>query len=217
MTWTKLGAEFLTDPTMLSLPRGVRLLHIESMIWCNQHGTDGAVPRHMLARLSDEPDAEAAALMLVAAGRWEATAEGYQVLGFVGDQLSAAEVAELRDKAAVRQRRNRLHKSGDHTMCADPRYCSHVTRDATREPASDSAVSDETPYRSVPNRTVPSRSEGREVGEEGSGRGSAPLTVVPDGPPLGVRPSEGPDRAALFAKLGIDVQSKGSFDPFGDG
>ena len=47
MTWTKLAGEFLTDPRLLAVSRSDRLLLIELFIWCNEHGTNGAVPRHV--------------------------------------------------------------------------------------------------------------------------------------------------------------------------
>ena len=55
MTWAKLTDTFNDDPVLLGLPRGVRLLHVEAIVWCCKHETDGRIPRHVLTRITDEP------------------------------------------------------------------------------------------------------------------------------------------------------------------
>lgn len=144
MTWTKLGSEFLTDPALLRLPRGARLLHVEATVWSNQHGTDGHVPSHMLGRISDEPDTDTAAAQLTAAGLWQAADDGWTLPGFLDDQPSAEDVDRAARSNRERQRRYARHRDGDHSLC-HPRYC----RDASTNPAanalgnaSSNAVSD---------------------------------------------------------------------------
>lgn len=132
--WTKIGAEFLTDPSFLSISRGARLLHIEATIWSNQQGTDGRVPAYMLARISDDPDVDAAAQELINADRWEREFNGetyvdeksgkrfmrtvaFQLIDFLDNQPSADDAARTRKLAADRQRRLRQHRGGDHSLC----------------------------------------------------------------------------------------------------
>lgn len=170
MTWTKIGDEFLGDPVLLGLPRGIRLLSIEGTIWSNQQGTDGRIPRHMLSRLTDEPDAEGAADQLVTFGKWNATDAGWEIVGFLEDQWSAADVAASRRLAAERNRRYRWHRQGRHDLCLPgrcPNASSHASRDAT---PSDPSVPTDPPDREggTVTGTKPTR----------SGRGPAPVGSV---------------------------------------
>jgi hypothetical protein len=189
MTWTKLGDEYLLDPAILKVPRGARLMHIESVIWSNSHGTDGKIPRHMLARFSDEPDTEQAAKELISAGLWDTTEMGWAVVGFLDQQPSAEDVERTGQLVRNRQRRQRQHRNGDHSLC-DGRYCHQAaggetpdpedtvaesvngtpaTRDITRDLRGESRLP-------VPARPVPTRPVGTREGRGGTGSSStAPL------------------------------------------
>ncbi len=48
IAWTKLAVDFADDSTLLSLPRGVRVLYIEGLLYSNRQGTDGYIPGHVL-------------------------------------------------------------------------------------------------------------------------------------------------------------------------
>jgi hypothetical protein len=120
MTWTKLSDGFNDDPDLLALPRGIRLMHVEALVWSNAHGTDGKVPRHVLTRITDEPDPAAAAEQLVAAGLWTLTVAGWSIA--FGDQLPAGEVQKRREATALRTRRWDHHRNDIHDLCL-PRYC----------------------------------------------------------------------------------------------
>jgi hypothetical protein len=133
MTWAKVSDTFNDDPDLLGLPRGARLLYVEGLVWSCKLETDGIIPAHVLARITDEPDPAAAAARLVEAGKWATTATGYEVVGFLEDQRSADEMATARAKARERQERRRRHLNGDHDLC-DPRYCDRASRrDEQRE------------------------------------------------------------------------------------
>jgi hypothetical protein len=93
------------DPRLVLLPRGVRYAHIEAIVWCRLHLTDGAIPRHMLRRLSDEPDTDEAARQLVDSGLWETTKTGWQIVGFTDTQMSAERVRGRQAKASERYER----------------------------------------------------------------------------------------------------------------
>ena len=158
MTWTKVGEEFLGDPVLLGLPRGVRLLSVEALVWSNQQGTDGRIPRHMLPHLTDEPDAEVGASQLVVVGKWAATEAGWEIVRFLEDQWSAADVAALVPR--LWSRCHRWHRQGRHDLCLPgrcPNAPSHASSNASR---------DATPYRSGPTVPTdpPDREEGRAVG-----------------------------------------------------
>lgn len=166
MTWTKLSDDATDDPALLALPRTVRLVHFEALVWANRHGTDGSIPKHMLPRITDDDAPVAAAEHLVAAGKWVPCEGGWEILGFLDDQPSADDVRRTRDLARLRQRRQRQHRAGDHELC-DARYCPAL-RDKTRESrvtaSVTNAVSHDTPTRPVPTRPGPK--------EPGPGRGN---------------------------------------------
>lgn len=174
MTWTKLSDDSTDDPALLALPRSIRLVHFEALVWCNRHGTDGAIPRHMLVRVTDEKNPTKAAKLLVAAGKWKQAEDGWEIVGFLDDQPSAEDVRNQKELARQRQRRQRQHKAGDHTLC-NAKYCrglrdeqgdkhgdetrkSRVTKPVTN------VVSHDTPSRPVPTRPGPK--------EPGTGRGT---------------------------------------------
>lgn len=170
MTWTKLSDDATDDPALLALPRTIRLVHFEALVWANRHGTDGAIPRHMLPRITDDKDPDGAAELLVAAGKWELSTAGWEIVGFLDDQPSAEDVRRTKDLARLRQRKQRLHRAGDHSLC-EVKYCPAL-RDETREsrvtksvtPIVTNAVSHDPPSRPVPSRPGPK--------EPGTGRGT---------------------------------------------
>jgi hypothetical protein len=46
----------IEDPRLLTLPRGVRLLYLEALVWSKAHLTDGFIPALALGRLTDQLD-----------------------------------------------------------------------------------------------------------------------------------------------------------------
>lgn len=179
MTWTKLGDEFADDPRLLSVPRGVRLLHLEALLWCNRHNTDGHLPAAALARLTDQRRPRDAAAQLVIAGLWEqstAPADGWLLVGFLDDQPSKEDVLRSRDAARVRQQRSRQHKVGDHSLC-EKWYCkaANPTVPAGQENLSrrDSRVTNASVTLPRPD---PTRTYGK---GEGKGRADQRLPALP--------------------------------------
>jgi hypothetical protein len=127
MTWAKLSDTFIDDATLLGLPRGCRLLFVEGIVWSCKHEQDGLIPAHVLHRITDEPDAAAAAEQLVKAGLWTAHDDGWEIVGFLEQQRSSEDIRKIRQLAAVRQRRQRQHQQGDHGLC-DPKFCRAASR-----------------------------------------------------------------------------------------
>lgn len=107
MTWAKLDDGITDRPELLALPRDVRLVHIEGSVWSCRHETDGQIARHVLRKVTDQPNPEVAAQALVDAGLWAETDTGWEVTGFLDDQRSAADIEATRELARVRQRRQR--------------------------------------------------------------------------------------------------------------
>ncbi len=162
MTWAKLSDTFIDDPDLLALPRGVRLLYVESIVWSCKHETDGAVPAHVVHRITDEPEVDKAVDLLLERSFWSRTDTGFEIVGFLDDQISAEQVARRRADERLRQERSRRHKAADHSLCIAGRYCPEgaVTRDNTGDSRNGSRGESPTP---VPSRPVPTSREGTET------------------------------------------------------
>ena len=100
-------------------------------------------------------------------GLWSVDNDGWLIVTFADDQPSAADQERAREYDRQRQRRQRLHKTGDHREC-EPRYCREASRVTHR-------VSDGVSHGS-PSRPDPTRPEG-----EGSGRDERAAGSAPDG------------------------------------
>jgi len=151
MTWTRLSDNFNTRPDLLTVSRTARLLHVEALVYCNQHLTDGAVPRAALLRITDAADPHGAVAELEGVGLWRALDDGgWQIHWEAEDQEPASKVRKRQSLANERQQRQRQHRSGDHSMC-NPRYCRSVTRDAVRDDSRDASRDATPPRPALPN------------------------------------------------------------------
>ena len=92
----------IEDPRLLALPRGVRLLHLEALVWSKLRRTDGLIPRGALPRMTDEPDPEGSAASLADAGVWASAGDGWQILTYAESQMSAERVRQKREAAQAR-------------------------------------------------------------------------------------------------------------------
>lgn len=183
MTWTWLSDTFTDSPHVAALSDAAFRLHICALVWCNRYGTDGAVPRHMVVRLTDAPDPEALVKELLAAQPadqelpplWTETADGWQ-LDWDGQQEAAA-VKKRREEWKVRDQRRRKHNKGDHSMC-DPVRC-WALRDGNSRVSHGEAHGASTRESRPSHSRSPSHSPTpREGNEEGKAR-SAPSARAP--------------------------------------
>jgi len=163
MTWVKLDDNAPDDPTFVSLPRGVRLLHLEALAWSNRHAAGGRIPISALFRISDEPKTSEAVERLVSAGLWEADPDGWRLVWLLDDQPTPDEIDKARERNRRKQKRHRDHLRGDHSGC-DPKWCK-----AARNPVTDPGSNDS------PSRPDPPRPVGKGEGTRGDDAG-------PDGP-----------------------------------
>lgn len=166
MTWAKLSDTFNDHPVLLGLPRGVRLLHVEAIVWACKQETDGEIPAGAVARFTDEPHPEQGVELLVDSGMWEPTASGYRIVGFLTEQRSKQEIDASREMAARRQERLRRHRAGDHQLCS-VKYCRNAVTYGVGNGVGNAP----------PTRPDPSSSEG-------TGRGSDPAPLGSPGQPL---------------------------------
>lgn len=167
MTWTRLPDDFADSPAMLSASRSARLLHVEALVWCNKHLTDGFVPAAAVRRLTDSEDLASDTAELVAAGLWT-WEDGWRIDW--ADQERAERVKERKSFNAERQRKYRergeKHARGDHSECTSS--CPKASRNASRN--------DERAPSVTATRPVPSRPLGRD--EKGTGA-AAPSAGAP--------------------------------------
>jgi hypothetical protein len=134
MTWTKLGDEFADAAWELS--DAAYRTHTEALQWSNRLGVDLVIPKRHLRRFAFSETAEAAAAELSAAGWWKDTGDYWDIgCRFAEWQIERAVVDQRRADAALRQRRHRQHKAGNHKLCLQ--NCPHVTRDVTHDPGRD--------------------------------------------------------------------------------
>lgn len=179
MTWTRLDDGHFERLVVLDLSRDAQLVEVEAFVYGNRTGTDGAIDRRALRRVTGSDDPEAAAAELVAAGLWIVTNTGWQVVGWSELQPTAADVLRRRTQEQQRSARWRAHQRGDHTLCTQG-LCkslpplpsdSGVTRDGTRDDTRTERVSNDAPSRPVPTRRE-GRGETAAPSPAGAGHGS---------------------------------------------
>lgn len=119
-------------------------------------------PGPLVDRITDESEVDKAVDLLLQRSFWTRTDTGFEIVGFLEDQISADQVAKRRADMRERQERSRRHKIGDHSQCIRGRYCPDgaVTRDSTRDSRGESRSESPTP---VPSRPVPTSREGTET------------------------------------------------------
>lgn len=138
MTWTKLGDEFAD--AAWGLTDAAYRTHTEALQWSNRLGLDLVIPKRHLRRFAFSDAAEAAAAELCAGGWWKDDGDYWDIsLRFADWQIERSVTEQRRAGGALRQRRHRMHKAGDHRLCL-PGNCPHVTRDVTRDPGRDGTV-----------------------------------------------------------------------------
>lgn len=207
MTWTKIGAELPDNPRLLALPRGVRWMHVEAIIWSNKQGTDGHIAAVALPRITDEPNPLDAAAQLQQAGLWEGSGDGWDIVDFLDDQPSRADVERQAELNRARVRRARLHGQGDHSECTD--WCKAKKREANALAGAGNAAGNAAPN-ALPNGEA---SNGADLGNPTNAISNGyPVRSVPSVPsvPSGtVRIRKGTERAgaALAASAGATADA----------
>jgi len=164
MVYVLIGDETLEQLEALGLPRNARLLNFEAMFYCSRHLTDGRITIRM-RRISDAPQLNKAVQELIDAGVWEKTEDGFLITDYLNTQRSSEEVNKNRERVARNQRRSRLHKQGDHSLCIKGRVCPNGVLDWDGQPLQgDSAiVTGDTP-RPIQSNTLQSEPKAR-IGE----------------------------------------------------
>ena len=127
VTWTKLGDEFSDEAR--DLTDAEYRTHSEALIWSNRRGLDLLIPKRDLKKFAESADAEDAVGGLIAKDWWADEGDRWNVgLRFPEWQLERVVVQQRKEANALRVRRSRLHKAGDHSICIAGN-CSAVTHD----------------------------------------------------------------------------------------
>ncbi len=106
MTDTRLPAHWLHDPTMEQLSDRAWRTYAGSLMWSNEHGTDGRLPRLSLRLLHPQGVDDATAAELVTAGKWRKSGDDYRIPNWQKSQSLARDVEYQRE----RNRRNQQAK-----------------------------------------------------------------------------------------------------------
>jgi hypothetical protein len=127
VTWTKLGDEFSDEAR--DLTDAEYRTHSEALIWSNRRGLDLVIPKRDLKKFAESPDAETATEGLIAKDWWADEGDAWNVgLRFPEWQLESVVIRQRKEANALRVRRSRMHKAGDHSICMAGN-CAAVTPD----------------------------------------------------------------------------------------
>lgn len=130
MTWCKLGDEW--PDAARDLSDAAYRTHTEALCWSARRLLDLIITKRDIPRFAETGDPESAVAELVRTGWWQEIPEGYYIgVRFAEWQLESTVVQARRDSNAIRQRRHRLHKAGDHSLCQN---CDESRRYETRDP-----------------------------------------------------------------------------------
>lgn len=121
MVYALIGDEILEQLEALGLSRDAMLLHIEGMVHCSRHLTDGLISIH-IRRISSTKYPNKTAQELTDAGVWETTEDGgYLIKSYLDHQRSSDEVLRERERLARNKQHSRqrkqLHDAQDHSLC----------------------------------------------------------------------------------------------------
>jgi hypothetical protein len=140
MVYALIGDELMEQLEALGISRNARLLYIEGLTHCSRLLTDGLITIQ-IRRLGDAPQPNKATQELVDAGVWKKVENGFQITDYLKTQRSSDEVTKDRERVARNQRRSRLHKQGDHSLCSKSRVCPNGVLDWDGQPLQgDSAI-----------------------------------------------------------------------------
>jgi hypothetical protein len=179
MTWTKLGDEF--PPEARDLTDAEFRTHVEALIWSNERLLDLVVPKRDVRRFAESAEAESAIPGLIAKGWWEDSGDNWYVgLRFADWQEERTDAERRREMNALRNRRYRKHRLGDHSVC-DPRRCKDARKPVDNSPDSPKVTTSQNGSvthhatrdgirDATPSRPDPTRPEGN-----GSGKGTRPV------------------------------------------
>lgn len=183
MTYALYADEWPMTLIRQRLDRSDRHLFTELLAHCTRHLTDGVIDVPV-GLITDHEDAEAGVQHLIDAGMLERNEDTLVIAEDYYRHQPKREVTLKKQEASrITSQRNRMHNSGDHSLC-DPKRCwvlrgnRDTSRDTSREHVSDVPQYD--PIQSDPQRIGEKRIEGSDDPglEAGSSTPSRKVTGV---------------------------------------
>lgn len=113
MTDARMPGRWLYDPALDGLSDRAWRTYVGSLMWSAEQGTDGHLPIRALRLLHPEGVDDTTAAELVAASRWEALPDGYQVTGWGNHQSMAVDVEWQRERNRRNVAASRARSRGD--------------------------------------------------------------------------------------------------------
>ena len=182
MSYIKYDARMLGDERWVDAGPDAFALHTWALSYCNEQGTDGRISARMAKRVALPLDPErfrGALDALLELGFWEADGQhGFLLVDYLAHGLAAQEQSQTREKWAADKRRQRLHRSGNHTLCT-PRSCPAVRALSTGGPV-DTSTDDKWTTRPDQTRLDPTLREGIGGGGEGAAGDALGSAARPD-------------------------------------
>lgn len=119
MTWTRLDDSWTDKPQLEKLDYAARWHYLAMIQFCSRNDRlDGQLRTSDARRASDHPDAPRALAEIAEVGLIEPTSTGYRILA-IDEHVPPPWVAQKQERDRNRKRRERAHKSGDHSLCDD--------------------------------------------------------------------------------------------------
>ena len=140
MTDSRLPDRWLTNHSYLDLSDTGWRLFTYGLMWSNQQGTDGRIPKSCLRVLGQTVDG-VAVNELVAAGKWAETFDGFQFVGDWEVDLGQSWAGDVENKRALNRDRQRAFRAraaveGDSPSSEGSvtRYVGQAGKDSDRSP-----------------------------------------------------------------------------------
>lgn len=109
-TWIKLDDRMPENAKVVEAGHEAAWLYVCGLAYASRNLTDGRIPKGIVARLSDLPDAATAAKRLCEVGLWKAESGAYVIHDYNDYQRSKDEIEAVRAAGRERQRRHQEAK-----------------------------------------------------------------------------------------------------------
>ena len=136
MTWTRLDDGWTDQAALADLSFADRWHYLALIQHCSRTDKlDGVIRGVDARRCSDHPDTASALANLNELGLIEVLEKDKYKVVTIEDHVPPPHVRRKTEDDKMRQRRNRAHKSGDHSLCKPDADCvtGNVTRDLGRD------------------------------------------------------------------------------------
>ncbi|MDV8022504.1 hypothetical protein [Rhodococcus sp. IEGM 1330] len=212
MPYSQLSDDYYDRPEFLDLSRSALCLTTEAIVYSSRSLTDGYIPKNALRRISTSEDPIADAQELVAAGIWEELENGYQIPW--DGQRTAEQIAEDREKGRIRKAVQRAHLAGDHSGCAEWKFCRKAKGSKVSHPDSAPESSTESTPESA-DQSTPLHTNAKHVGVSGSGGSDGSASPPPPVVGASRTPASAPSSEVVEKSAPKDPRLEGIEDLLG--